>query len=45
MFLTNTANYLTERILLAESITDNLAELQQLEKVAEPGFLKSYASG
>ncbi|GFI30174.1 MAG: mechanosensitive ion channel [Lachnospiraceae bacterium] len=42
MFLTNTANYLTERILLAESITDNLAELQQLEKVAEPGFLKSY---
>ncbi len=41
MFLTNTANYLTERIL-AESITDNLAELQQLEKVAEPGFLKSY---
>lgn len=42
MFLTNTANYLTVRILLAESITDNLAELQQLEKVAEPGFLKSY---
>lgn len=42
MFLTNTANYLTAGILLAESITDNLAELQQLEKVAKPGVLKGY---
>ncbi len=42
MFLTSTANYLTEKILLAESITDNLAELQQLEKVAKPDVLKGY---
>lgn len=44
MFLTNTANYLTEKILPAESITDNLAELQQLEKVAKPDVLKGYLS-
>lgn len=28
--------------LLAESITDNLAELQELEKVTKPGFLTGY---
>lgn len=28
--------------LFAENITDNLAELQELEKVTKPGFLKGY---
>lgn len=28
--------------ILAENITDNLAELQELEKVTKPGFLKGY---
>ncbi len=42
MFLTNAANTLIQRMLLADDITDNLAELQQLEQVTRPGVLKSY---
>lgn len=39
MHLLNTGRYLP---LLADTLTDNLAELQELEKVTQPGFLKGY---
>lgn len=42
MFLTNAANALIQRVILADAITDNLAELQQLEQVTRPGVLKGY---
>ena len=33
---------LDHRIVLAENIADNLAELQELERMAKPGVLKGY---
>lgn len=42
MFLTIAAKYMEPCSVLAKNVTDNLAELEELEKVAEPGVLKSY---
>lgn len=33
------------KILLSESAADNMAELEKLSKVTQPGFLKSYLDG
>lgn len=42
----NLANYLQQDCVLAkadtEAVTDNLAELEELQKMAEPGVLKDY---
>ena len=42
MFLTIAAKYMKQCAVLSKNVTDNLAELEELEKVAEPGVLKSY---
>lgn len=42
MFLTIAEKYLTQRIFLSKGVTENLAELEELEKVAQPGVLKGY---
>lgn len=42
MNLTIAGKCLAQRILLAESAADNLAELEELGKMAKPGVLKSY---
>lgn len=42
MNLTIAGKCLAQRILLAESAADNLAELEELGKMAKPGVLKGY---
>lgn len=42
MFFTKASKCLTSWCVLAEDLTKNLAELEELQKVAKPGVLKGY---